>query len=165
MLHGMNPNAPVFVPQGLQPGPQPNVQAQPQVGGPAMAVPIAVAQVPVVLNIGYANNFDQKHTVPALDGTNAVRVGYARDVNGAYLRYSTVFRQDYLEGVVLAAAAGKGAGNHELVVNCHALSADKFELAEYKKQKWTRVPPTMFFCKVVYSVGGGTVTLRHIETG
>ena len=168
----MNPNAAVFVPgaggQHLAPGQQPPNQAPAQAAAPAAAAPAPPpAAPPPGAVIAYANNFDTKHTLPALSATSAIDIGNAR---GFKIKFSTVFRTAYLEGAVLADAVGKGIGNYALVIYCTNIAPSDFKLAENTSKGWKAVKPTMFFCKVCYRVaipagGGQIVTLTHIETG
>jgi hypothetical protein len=158
----MNPNAAPYVPVALQPA-----QAPAQAAAPAAAAPAPPpAAPPPGAVIAYANNFAAKHTMAALSATSAVDVGRIR---GDRVSYSTVFRTAYLEGVVLADADGKGAGNYSLSIACHRITPADFKLAERTGRGWRAIATPMFFCKVCYRVaipaaGGQTVTLTHIET-
>lgn len=163
----MNPNAAPFVPRGLAPGPQAQILPPAQLGAPPAAVQAPPpAAAPAAAVIAYANNFDTKHTLPALNSSSAVDVGHTR---APTVKFSTVFRQAYLEGVILAAAVGKGAGNYTHSIACHMIDPANFKLAERTGKGWKAIPCPMFFCKVFYRVtvppaGGQVVTLQHIET-
>lgn len=163
----LNPNAKSFVPSFLQPGAQPVVQGPPQVAAPVQAAPVQPAVLPVPnAVVAYSSNFDSKHVDAALDASSAVAKGKTRAAN---VKYSTVFKQDYIEGLALAEAAGKGTGNYQFSVPCHQAPPGTFALAERTNKGWKSIPIPMFFCKVLYKVavgvgGARTVTLYHLET-
>ena len=163
----LNPHAAPFVPGGLAPGAQAPAQAPAQVGAPAQAAPAPPPAAPAAgAVVAYANHFDDKHVLPALTGASAVEKGRTRV---GHVKWSTVFRQDYLEGLVLEDADGKGAGNYSMSIACHRTTPDNFQLAQLSDRGvWKPVKLPMFFCKVCYRVavagGGTTVTLTHIET-